>query len=87
MYSLTRFWIGLNEARMLIQVSGRGQDDEHDRQPVHAELVLDAEHGDPVDLLDELEAGMAVAREAEQKPQRGHPGDASVNARPSGQWS
>ena len=34
---------------------GRRQDDEGERQPVDAELVLDAEERDPVVLLDELE--------------------------------
>ena len=34
----------------------RGQDHQRDRQPVRAELVLDAEDRDPVDRLDELEA-------------------------------
>ncbi len=51
---------------------GRGQDDQRHRQAVGAQLVLDAEVGDPGHVLDELEAG--AAREvADEHRQRGDP--------------
>ena len=56
MYSLTRTWIGAKLARMLIHVSVVVRSDEGQRQAVDAELVLDPEERDPVELLDELEA-------------------------------
>ena len=55
MYSLIRVWIGSNEARIADPGQRRGEDHERDRQAVDAELVLDAEDGDPVVRLDELE--------------------------------
>ena len=57
MYSLIRSLIGLNEARMLIQVSVVVRTTRIERQAVDAELVLDPEQRDPVDGLHELEAG------------------------------
>jgi len=41
---------------------GRGQDDQRQRQPIDAELVLDPEERDPADLLDELEEAAALTR-------------------------
>ena len=73
MYSLIRVWIGLKLARMLIQRQGRRQHDERDRQPVRAELVLDAEDRDPVERHAELEAG-AVRQEGDEQDQRDDPG-------------
>ena len=74
MYSLIRVWIGLKLARIADPRQGRRQDDQRDRQPVGAELVLDAEDRDPVDGLDELEADPAgqVADEQEQRDDPGH---------------
>ena len=49
MYSLIRVWIGLKLARIADPRQGRGQDHQRDRQPVGAELVVDAEERDPVE--------------------------------------
>ena len=56
MYSLTRVWIGAKLGQDADPGQRRRQDDQRERQAVDAELVLDAEERDPVDVLDELEA-------------------------------
>ena len=56
MYSFTRVVIGPKLARMLMVRQERRQEDEHERDAVDADLVLDPEEADPADLLDELEA-------------------------------
>src|SRR5207253_3518378 len=52
----------------------RRQDDEDDRKPVDAQLVLDAEQRNPVGGLDELEPGDA-RMEADEQDERGDPRD------------
>ena len=47
MYSFTRVLMGLKLARMLIQVSVVVSTTSTRRDAVHADLVLDAEGGDP----------------------------------------
>ena len=60
MYSLIRSLIGLNEARMLIHESVVVRTTRSERQAVDADLVLDAEQGDPVERLHELELAARV---------------------------
>ena len=73
MYSLIRTWIGAKRGEDADPGEGRRQDDEGQREPVDAELVLDAEGRDPGELLDELEAG-GVGVEARGEHQRDDPG-------------
>ena len=50
MYSLIRVWIGLKLARIVIQVRVVVRTTSATDRPSDAELVLDAEGGDPVEL-------------------------------------
>ena len=72
MYSFTRSLIGAKLARMRDPRQGRRQHDQRHRQPVDAELVLDAEERDPVELLDVLEGQPGrrpVGQVAQQQPE------------------
>ena len=72
MYSLIRVWIGLKLGQDADPGQRRRQDDEGDRQPVDAELVLDPEERDPGAGSTNWKPG-APGQVADQQQQRHDP--------------